>query len=173
MPSIWRVHIRPTGGTGGVDYQRSYDLCLRKNIIGIGWWVTDQYSLDPLSIRDYLRMAEERFPSDGSLNTAINRLRTMEQHDLVWIRSPRPYRYHLCRVVGPWDYRDGAEYREADIVNVRPVEIVEVENADVPRQIEPRFHGGSTIEPVRDQQQVSATIELWHNYHMRPPREAA
>ena len=80
MPSVWRVHIRPTGGTGGVDYQRSYDLCLRKNVIGIGWRVTDNYSHEPLTLRDYLAQVD---PDDGSWNTAINRLRAMDQHDLV------------------------------------------------------------------------------------------
>jgi hypothetical protein len=165
MPSVWRVHIRPTGGTAGVVYQRSYDLCLRKNIIGIGWQVTESYSRDPLSLRDYLAESAKVYQNDGSLNTAINRLRAMEQHDLVWIRSPRPYYYHLCRIVGPWDYRDAFEYREVDIVNVRPAEIVEIKAADVPREIEPRFQGGSTIDPIKDQKQVDTTIELWHNYH--------
>lgn len=170
MTSVWRVHIRPTGGTAGVDYLRSYDLCLRKNIIGVGWRVTDSYSPNPLPLRDYLSQVDG---DDGSWNTAINRLRAMEQHDLIWIRSPRPYRYHLCRVVGPWDYRDASEYREVDIVNVRPVEIVEIEPPAVPREIEPRFQGGSTIEPIKDQHQLNATIELWRKCHADPPNKVA
>lgn len=152
-----------------MDYQRSYDLCLRKNIVGIGWQVTDSYSRPPLSLRDYLAQGAVLWPNDGSWNTAINRLRAMDQHDLVWIRSPKPYHYHLCRIVGPWDYRDASEYREVDIVNVRPVEIIEIEATAVPREIEPRFQGGSTIEPIKDQHQLDATIELWHKYHADAP----
>jgi hypothetical protein len=170
LTSAWRVHIRPNGGTAGKDYQRSYDLCLRKSIIGIGWRVTEVYSRDPLSLRDYLGRVD---PNDGSWNTAINRLCAMNQHDLVWIRSPRPYHYHLCRIIGPWDYRDASEYREVDIVNVRPVEIIAIQATAVPREIEPRFQGGSTIEPIKDRHQLEATIELWQRYHSDPLANAA
>ena len=169
MTSVWRVHIRPSGGDR-VDYQASFDLCLRQHIIGIGWRVTEAYSRAPRSLRDYRSHMD---PNDGSWNTAINRLVAMDQHDLVWIRSPRPYHYYLCRIVGPWDYRDAAEYRELDIVNVRPVEMIEIEPTIVPREIEPRFLGGSTIEPIRDQHQLDATIELWHRCHTDPLSEAA
>ena len=162
MASIWRVHVRPTGGTEGVNYARSYELCLTKNVIGIGWQVTETYSPSPMSLRDYRAKMD---PNDGSWNTAIGRLLAMEQHDLVWIRSPRPYRYHLCRVVGPWDYRDSAEYRAVDIVNVRPVEIVEIESANVPGIVQPRFMAGSTIEPIKDPEQTKATIDVWHKCH--------
>lgn len=165
MTSVWRVHIRPTGGTSGVNYQRSYDLCLRRSIIGVGWRVTESFSRTPLSLGDYLRRVD---PNDGSWNTAINRLRAMDQNDLVWMRSPKPYRYHLCRIVGPWDYRDSREYREVDIVNVRAAEIIEIDTSAVPREIDPRFLGGSTIEPIRDQSQFDATVELWHKSHADP-----
>jgi hypothetical protein len=166
MVSVWRVHIRPFGGAR-VDYAGSYDLCVRKNVIGIGWQIASRetYSDVPLSLSDYLREAAEAYPDGVSWKTAINRLRDMNQNDLVWIRSPRPNRYHLCRIVGPWDYRGAREYRELDVVNVRPVEMIEVEPQAVPREIEMRFIGGSTIEPIRNQSQVDATIELWSRYN--------
>ena len=168
MVSVWRVHIRPTGGTEGVDYARSYELCLSKNVIGIGWGVTDTYSRIPKSLRDYRAESQARYPDGRSLSMALGRLLQMEQHDLVWIRSPRPHRYHLCRIVGPWDYRDSTDYRAVDIINVRPVEIVEIETPDVPGIIQPRFVGGSTIDPIKDQDQVQATIDVWHRYHADP-----
>lgn len=167
MISVWRVHIRPTGGTAGVDYAGSYKLCVEKNIVGIGWQIASReaYSDVPLSLNDYLREAAKAYSDGVSWKTAINRLRDMSQNDLVWIRSPRPNHYHLCRIVGPWDYRGGREYREVDVVNVRPVEMIEIEPQDVPREIETRFIGGSTIEPIRDQSQLDATIELWRRYN--------
>ncbi len=159
MVSVWRAHIRPTGGTGGVNYGASYDLCLRKNVIGIGWRVTERFSPDSLSLVEYLTLAKTHYPDDNSLNMAIGRLKSMQQNDLVWIRHP-DRRTHLCRIVGPWDYRDAAEYLWADIVNVRPVEIIEVSAEAVPRVIESRFAGGSTIDPVKNEGEL-ATITLW------------
>lgn len=157
MVSVWRAHIRPTGGTGGVNYEASYDLCLRKNVIGVGWRVTESFSPDPLSLVDYLALGRTRYPEHNSLNMAIGRLNSMQQNDLVWIRHP-DRRTHLCRIVGPWDYRDAAEYRWVDIVNVRPVEIIEVDA--VPRVMESRFAGGSTIDPIKNEGEL-ATITLW------------
>lgn len=161
MFSVWRAHIRPTGGTGGVNYEASYALCLRKNVIGVGWQVTERFSPDPLSLAEYLTLAKTHYPDDkfNNLNMAIGRLKSMQQNDLVWIRHP-DRRTHLCRIVGPWDYRDAAEYAWVDIVNVRPVEIIEVGADAVPRVIESRFAGGSVIEPVKNEGKP-ATIALW------------
>lgn len=157
MISVWRAHIRPTGGTGGVNYEASYDLCLRKNVIGVGWRVTESFSPDPLSLVEYLALGKTHYPDNNSLNMAIGRLNSMQQNDLVWIRHP-DRRTHLCRIVGPWNYRDAAEYRWVDIVNVRPVEIIEVDA--VPRVMEARFAGGSTIDPIKNEGEL-ATITLW------------
>lgn len=160
MVSVWRAHIRPDGGTGGVDYEASYALCLRKNVIGVGWRVTERFSPDPLPLVEYLTLGKTRYHKDyNSWNMAIGRLKSMQQNDLVWIRHP-DRRTHLCRVVGPWDYRDAAEYVWVDIVNVRPVEIIEVGAEAVPRVIESRFAGGSTIDPVKNEGEL-ATITLW------------
>ena len=176
MVSVYRVHIKPTGGTKGVNYEQSYELCLRNNVIGFGWKVTEKYSAEPIKFRDYMESAEATYrgDSDNSMRTAVNRLNAMEPHDLAWIRSPNPFRhesrcfYHLCRIVGPWDYRDSAEYLAWDIVNVRPVEIIEINEDDLPKGLETRFQRGSVIEPIKTPALVDGTIQLWKRYHEAP-----
>lgn len=164
--SCWRMHIRPKGGDPKRTPQARYDFCLDKNIIGMGWPVTSSYSGTPLSFSEYMTKGRDEYGADDiSWNTAIERLREMEQHDLVWIRSPRPYNYHLCRVVGSWDYRDSKDYLACDLVNVRAVEIVTVDASAIPADLVARFSGGSVIEPIRDQGQVEFTIATWHKCH--------
>jgi hypothetical protein len=163
---LWRIHIRPGSGRG--DPVLSYALCLKDKIIGVGWQVErDQAS--PLSLDDYLRLGEsthgDHWPA-GKI--AVGLLASIQRDDLVWMRSPAGV-YHLCRVKGPWEYRDRAENKDADIANVRPVEIVEVGvSAHVPGKVIACFRPARTIQRIRDQSALAYSERLWAKLTGRP-----
>ena len=120
MTHLWRIHIRPDG-----DPVAAYSFCLREGVIGVGFQV-EHDTASPLSIDDYLKLGADTFGDKWSNGRSMVELLTkMKLGDLVWTRSPRGV-YHLCKIIGPWEYRDQPEYREVDVVNIRPVDIVQI-----------------------------------------------
>ena len=72
----------------------------------------------------------------------------MSDGDLVWIRDFQG-QYHLGRITGGWEYRDAPEYRDADIVNVRPCKLYPISGA-VPGKIMSSFIPSATLQQVND-----------------------
>jgi hypothetical protein len=57
--------------------------------------------------------------------------------------------YFLARVLRPWSYSDLAENRDADIVNVRPVEMFNVGDvSDVPGKVVASFRPARTFQRI-------------------------
>ena len=85
----------------------------------------------------------------------------MERDDLVWMRSPQGI-YHLCMITGDWEYRDLPDNRDADIVNVRSVEIVEVGvSIHVPGKVIACFRPSRTVQRINDDTALAYSQLLW------------
>jgi len=121
MTKLWRIHIRPTGPEGNVNVDESVKLCLNQKIIGIGWRVDKK----PSSKKEYMQLGEKKYRDRGWKTNANAILNRMEIGDLVWFRDTKGI-YYLGRITGEWEYRDNEENRQADIVNIRPVESYKV-----------------------------------------------
>jgi len=81
--------------------------------------------------------------------------------DLVWMRSPQGV-YHLCKVKGPWEYRTQPEYRKVDIVNIRPVQIVEVGvSIHVPGKVIACFRPARTVQRINDDTALFVSERIW------------
>lgn len=156
---LWRIHIRPGGGQANPTL--SYALCLRENVIGVGWQVEKDQDV-PLIPDEYLRLGANFYGDEwGSGRSAVGLLLHMEVNDPVWMRSPQGI-YHLCRVNGPWEYRDRPDNKDADIVNVRPVEIVQVGvETNVPGKVIACFRASRTIQRIRDDTALEASQRIW------------
>jgi hypothetical protein len=158
MTELWRIHIRPGGGE--VDTALSYALCLKEGVIGVGWQVDPD---GPLPLEEYLRLCADAYSDSSwpSAKTAVGLLQQMSSGDFVWMRSPRGV-YHLAKVEGPWEYRTRSEYREVDVVNIRPVQIVEVGvSSHVPGKVISSFIPARAVQRIADDTALEASERIW------------
>ena len=145
MLTIWRLNIKPDA-VEGVDPRR---FCFEKGILGIGWPVDAD---GPLDWDTYINLGEKEYQGDGhkAWLAAANAIGNMAINDLCWTRDADGS-YYLGRIVGEWEYRSTAEYRNADIVNLRPCEWCPTGGLDsVPGKVLNSFRPPSTVQAVRD-----------------------
>jgi len=144
--NLWRLHVRP-------DAKETFDpvdVCLTHRIIGVGWRVSEA----PDTGDAYLRIGEREYGDRGWRTAANAIVRRIAVGDLVWFRSTQGV-YYLALVTGPWQYRVDSPFLEADIVNTRPAEIVEV-GPSVPGKIVSSFYRGATLQTIGGE-----TSSLW------------
>lgn len=147
MPKVWRVHLRPTGGPKSSP-QNAVDLCLRRNIVGIGWQVRPT----PRTPDEYWQAGDRKYTGRGhkGWSAAANAiLWRIADGDLVWFRDTFGI-YYLGQVSGDWDYRDDLEYREIDIVNVRPCKEIYPVGTTVAGKIISAFIRGYAVREIPD-----------------------
>jgi hypothetical protein len=157
MTQLWRIHIRPGGGE--VDPALSYELCLKENVIGVGWQVDRD---GPIPLKQYLQLCEDAYPDTwSSAKSAVGLLSVMSQGDLVWMRSTRGV-YHLCKITGSWEYRTTREYRDVDVVNVRSVDVAEVGvSMHVPGKVISCFIPSRTVQRIGDETALAVSQRIW------------
>ncbi len=148
MATIWRLNIKP-------DAEENIDprkFCIDKNILGIGWPV----DLDePLDWNDYYVAGKKKYreeKGDKGWWPAVNAIRNrMEINDLCWTRD-WDSNYYIGQITGNWKYRSTRNYRDADIVNVRPCRWFQTGGVDsVPGKILNSFIRSRTVQKVHDE----------------------
>lgn len=145
MITIWRLNIKPDAAEG-VDPRK---FCFERCILGIGWPVNANA---PLDWDTYRNLGSKEYQGDGhkSWRAATNAIHNMAINDLCWTRDADGS-YYLGRVAGEWEYRSAEEYRNADIVNVRPCEWFPTGGIDsVPGKVLNSFIPSATVQRVRD-----------------------
>ena len=129
-PTIWQLHLRPMGGLWGADNRErqaklAVDLCRNLSVLGMGWPV----KADPdenISWSDYVDRSKDT--EWKKVNDNVRRWKEdVKIGDLVWTRTTNG-EYLLARVTGEWRYEPDTEFTDADMVNIREVEIVSVGN---------------------------------------------
>ena len=84
----------------------------------------------------------------------------MENDDLVWMRILKGST--SFQISGPWEYRDQPDYKDADIVNVRPVEIVQVGvETHVPGKVIACFRAPRAVQRIRDDTALEFSQRIW------------
>lgn len=137
---LWRLHVRPSAEED-ID---PVEVCLEQDVVGVGWPVGDT----PESKEDYFAAGRERYGT-SSWQTALSSLiEEVNQDDLVWFRDFEGI-YYLARIDGGWEYRDDPENVRADVINVRPAEIYQVERT-VPGKLKNCFIPGRTLQRVKN-----------------------
>lgn len=143
MGQIWRLHLRPYGGKG--DPALAVDLCLRESVLGMGWGVEAGPS-ESLSWEQYQERSKAKFQKlDGNVRRWHEQVNI---GDLVWTRT-RKAEYILARVTGEWRYDPSSEFVDADTVNMRPVDIIEMGNeSNVPGKVVAAFRPRRTLQRI-------------------------
>ena len=150
---IWRINLK----SDGVNPDQ---FCINNNFLGVGWPVDGGYAnMGPdeyydLGMNLYYKQNDKGWWP--ALNAIIYR---MEVNDLCWTRD-RNGIYYLGKISGEWEYRDGNEYRRADILNLRPCDWILVGGVDVvPGKVLNSFRAGRTVQAVDDH-----TVAIYSQY---------
>lgn len=143
MGQIWRLHIKPSGGKG--DPALAVDLCVKKSVLGMGWGV-DADPSENLAWEQYEESAKARF---GNLNSNVRRWKQdVNIGDLVWTRTRRA-EYLLARVTGEWRYDPSSDFVDADMINMRPVDLIKMGNeSNVPGKVVSAFRPRKTLQRI-------------------------
>jgi hypothetical protein len=166
--SVFRLHIRPSGGLG--DPAVSFAYCLREGVLGLGWQV------EPPSGAVLTWEIYERLAADAHGLGELSRVRYLHDNvkpmDLIWSRDTDG-KYYLAKVARPrhgsmdsglaWEYLDTPGGRDADIVNVVRCRILPVPKADdVPGKIVACFRPRRAIQSIADETAVLYSRLLWN-----------
>ncbi len=160
--NVWRLHLNPSYKAYNHTKQELFDLCIKDQVIGVGWLGITIRTEDESLIR---KQAYEAYKNDkpAGCYKAINAMRKMQVGDLIWTRYNG--NYYLCKVNGRWSDQPNLEkYIPFDITNYVPVTWQEVGMADlVPGKIVSSFRPSAAVQMVYGVDDISAY--MWNEYH--------
>lgn len=153
---LYRIHIRPQGGSAPVE--KTFAHCLKHQVLGVGWRV------------DGLRATQnwEEYEEQAKLeHTDLQVCRYIHKWvspgDLVWTRDPTG-QYYLARVDSGWEYWTTKESRDLDIdiANVFRCELRQVDIDDVPGKVVACFRPPRTFQEIADARAREYSKYLWN-----------
>lgn len=153
---LYRIHIRPYGGTA--DTKTNFDYCLREGVLGVGWRVeTDKKSLE---WKEYEELALQ---THGKVNACSYINRWIKPDDLVWTRDGNA-NYYLARVTSKWKYRypKSAAKLGVDIANLFECTMKGVPIESVPGKVIACFRSPRVIQEVADERAREYSKYLWN-----------
>jgi hypothetical protein len=168
LPVIWRTKLRSTLHH---DHAGQVAHCLKKRLVGIGWWLEDLPSGTPLDTILH-RVASNPAPGWG-LNAAANirRLgRDAQVGEFIWTRDTYG-RYLLGRISGPYRYDASKVAIALDVVQTRRVDWAPepLNDLDVPGGVIRSFVGTSqSFSRIWDEGARRFTPHLWAKLTDRP-----
>lgn len=154
--TVFRLHIRPTGGKN--DAKISFDYCLRNSVLGCGWRIDN-----PPSENDkekHIKATESEYNETlNGLRYFINKIKC---NDLIWTRSAIG-EYYIGKVEKEWEYAVTSESRDADIVNFVKCRLIKIPYLDyVPGKVIACFRPSRMIQAIRDETAEIYTKQLWN-----------
>lgn len=155
--TVYRIHIRPKGGNADPVY--SFNYCLEKKVLGVGWQ-TDTHT-SGLSWEEYENEATKIYGS-SDLSRVKYLKNNIKVDDLLWTRDNNG-NYYLARVDSEWEYFTNDKAQKADIVNIVRCKIHKVNSVDaVPGKIVSCFRPTRTIQAIRDETASEYSKYLWN-----------
>ena len=154
---LFRIHIRPQGGTD--DMAATFQYCLDHGVLGVGWRVDGLDNTD-----DWEEYEQAAAPVHQSIQQPAYIYRSVTPGDLVWTRDPNG-QYYLARVTAGWKYWTTPEGWEmdVDIANVFRCDFCEVALDEVPGIVVSRFGlRGKSIQRIRDHRALVYSQSLWN-----------
>lgn len=94
--ALYRIHIRPQGGTASVN--TTFKYCLDNGILGVGWRVKNLENTTDWNL--YYEKAKAHY---NNLNQCKYIKKYIKKDDLVWTRD-RQGKYYLVKVNSGWEY---------------------------------------------------------------------
>ena len=159
MRSLWRLHIRPSGGHGNTAAYVAH--CLERSVIGMGWPVPEEEVKRSTDFAWYKEAASRQYGEGTSWDSVWTFAEGPQLGDLVWFRNLEG-RFYIAEISGPWQYAYDDEVAiGADIVNFRPARIMEVGVADgVPGKIIACFRPARTFQAIRSSGMLAFSEKL-------------
>lgn len=153
---LFRIHIRPTGGSA--DVHTTFAHCLAHSVLGVGWRVPE---LAPTSVWSAYQKAAE--PVHGRVQACAYMERWVKAGSLVWTRDGRG-QYYLCRVTSGWEYwvTAASEAADIDIGNVFRCQFMPVPIDSVPGKVVASFRASRTLQEVADERAFAYSKMLWN-----------
>ena len=158
MPNLFRIHIRPSGGTE--DMAATFQHCLDNCLLGVGWRVDGLPNTTDWDT--YEQAAEQEYDSIQQPRYIYN---NVEPGDLVWTRDTNA-QYYLARVRSGWEYWIPHEALEndIDIANVFRCDFCAVDLDEVPGVVVSSFGArGHSIQRIWDS---SAAVYSQHRWNL-------
>jgi hypothetical protein len=167
-PNVFRLHIRPGGGSA--DSALSFAHCLAEKVLGLGWAVGLPPETRP-TWDEYEALAKEEHRGENGEEADLGRVRFLHNRvrarDLIWTRDTRG-KYYLAKVESPWEYHETPASRAPDIVNFVRCRILAVpEPDDVPGKVVACFRARRTIQSIVDPTSVAYSQLLWNRLSCR------
>ncbi len=166
--SVFRIHIRPSGGVG--DPRISFEYCLQHGVLGMGWGLPE--AEPALNWDEYYEAAVAHYGRADLANVRYLH-DDVQTDDLIWTRDTAGI-YYLARVVDTWRYVANDQAVEADIVNVVSCQIHRLQVDEVPGKVVACFRPPRTIQAIRDNTIAAYSRLLWNLYadiQHYPPEE--
>lgn len=153
---LFRLHIRPQGGTA--DVKTTFNYCIQNQILGVGWRLNDP--IDTHDAQTYLSAAEQ-IGHDTKMVKYIQKY--VRPGDLVWTRSETG-QYYLAKVKSGWRYQTIEQPTDLDIDlgNIFDVETVPVQRGDVPGKVVACFRPSRTMQEIADPKAFAYSKYLWN-----------
>ncbi len=153
---LFRIHIRPSGGTA--DIKMTFSYCLKNKLLGCGWR-TDS-NKNTKDWEEYLKEAE---PKHGKLQICRYIQKWVSKDDLVWTRDTGGM-YYLAKVRSGWEYWVSPEGKEndIDIANIFRVDFQKVHIDEVPGRVVASFRSPRTIQEVTCKKALAYSKYLWN-----------
>ncbi len=153
---IFRIHIRPSGGTA--DGKATFQYCLKNGVLGVGWRLKEYQPIKEWETYEALAA-----PIHENLSTCKYIKKWVSEGDLVWTRDTEG-QYYLARVLSGWEYwqtQEGVE-KDIDIANVFRCELRKVDIDSVPGKVVACFRPARTIQEIADPKSVEYSKHLWN-----------
>jgi len=155
--NVFRIHIRPKGGTA--DAATSFAYCLKNSLLGVGWQRNDSERCT----KDWDEYVNDALPKHGKLNVCTYIQKHVRADDLVWTRDPDA-NYYLARVTSGWEYWRSPEAREKDIdiANIFRCIIRKVDTEDIPGKVVASFRPPIAFQIIKDSVSLEYSKHLWN-----------
>ena len=153
---VFRIHIRPQGGTA--DMYTTFDYCLRNRLLGVGWRTNSQNNT-----KNWDEYFNEAFQIHDNLQICKYIQEWVSEGDLVWTRDAEG-QYYLARVTSGWEYWASPEANELDIdvANIFRCVFKSVDIDAVPGKIVACFRAPRTIQEIADNKAREYSKHLWN-----------
>jgi len=156
---VYRIHIRPKGGTS--DMQETFSYCLNNQILGVGWRTDSNKNTKDWN--EYYRDALLSGYPDSELKICKYIQRWIEKDDLVWTRNTNG-KYYLALVLSGWEYWISAEAKakDIDIANVFRCKVLDIPIDFVPGRVVAGFRSPRSIQGVNGVPLREYCKKLWN-----------
>ena len=156
--TVFRIHIRPTGG--GNDQEASFNYCLKQGLVGMGWPV-EETGKSRLSWDEYIAAAKDKY-GYRAVESPRYMNRNVKANDLIWTRDTNG-KYYLGRITCPWEYLADEVSLRFDIVNFcRCERILPCRVDEVPGKVVACFRPPRVIQAIRDATMTTYSKILWN-----------